>query len=91
MNKTQLVDAIAIEAQITKVDAKKFLEAFVAVTGETLKKGEKIALVGFGSFDVVSKPARVGRNPRTGAEIKIEAKKVVKFKAGAELSANVAE
>ena len=91
MNKSQLVDAIASEAQITKVDAKKALEAFISVTGETLKKGEKIALVGFGSFDVVAKPARTGRNPRTGEEIKIEAKNVVKFKAGAELSSVVAK
>ena len=91
MNKSQLVDAIASEAQITKVDAKKALEAFITVTGESLKNGEKIALVGFGSFDVVAKPARTGRNPRTGEEIQIEAKNVVKFKAGAELSAVVAK
>ncbi len=86
MNKTQLVDAIAAEAQITKVDAKKALEAFVKVTGETLKSGDKISLVGFGSYAVVSKPARTGRNPRTGASIDIAAKKVVKFKPGAELT-----
>lgn len=91
MNKSQLVDAIASEAQITKVDAKKALEAFITVTGQSLKNGEKIALVGFGSFDVVAKPARTGRNPRTGEEIQIEAKNVVKFKAGAELSAVVAK
>ncbi len=91
MNKSQLVDAIANEAQITKVDAKKALEAFITVTGASLKSGEKIALVGFGSFDVVAKPARTGRNPRTGEEIKIAAKKVVKFKAGAELSSIVAK
>lgn len=91
MNKSQLVDAIASEAKITKVDAKKALEAFVKVTGQTLKKGDKIALVGFGSFGVTAKPARTGRNPRTGAAIKIAAKKVVKFKAGAELSKVVAK
>lgn len=89
MNKSQLVDAIASEAKITKVDAKKAIEAFVKVTGDTLKTGDKIALVGFGSFGVVAKPARTGRNPRTGEAINIEAKKVVKFKAGAELSAIV--
>lgn len=89
MNKTQLVDAIAAEAKLTKVDAKKALEAFVKITGKTLKKGDKIALVGFGSFSVTAKPARTGRNPRTGAAIKIAAKKVVKFKAGAELTKTV--
>ncbi len=89
MNKSQLVDAIAAEAKITKVDAKKALEAFVKVTGQTLKAGERIALVGFGSFSVSAKPARTGRNPRTGATINIAAKKVVKFKAGAELSNDV--
>ncbi len=89
MNKTQLVDAIAAEAGLTKAQAKKALEAFIEVTGKTLKAGDKIALVGFGSFGVTEKPARPGRNPRTGATIKIAAKKVVKFKAGAELSAAV--
>lgn len=89
MNKSQLVDAIAKEAAITKVDAKKALDAFIAVTGNTLKAGDKIALVGFGSFSVTKKPGRTGRNPRTGAAIKIAPKKVVKFKAGAELSALV--
>ncbi|MFI3299719.1 MAG: HU family DNA-binding protein [Rikenellaceae bacterium] len=86
MNKTTLIEAIAAEAKITKVDAKKALEAFVTVTGQTLKEGDKISLVGFGSFSVVEKPAREGRNPRTGETISIEAKKVVKFKAGTELN-----
>ena len=89
MNKTQLIDAIAAEAELSKVQAKKALEAFVSVTGKTLKAGEKIALVGFGSFGVTEKPARTGRNPRTGATIEIAAKKVVKFKAGAELCAAI--
>ena len=83
MNKTQLVDAIAKKASITKVDAKKALDAFINVTGEALKAGDKIALIGFGSFAVAKKPGRTGRNPRTGAAIKIAAKNVVKFKAGA--------
>ena len=87
MNKTQLVDAIAKKASITKVDAKKALDAFINVTGEALKAGDKIALIGFGSFAVAKKPGRTGRNPRTGAAIKIAAKNVVKFKAGAELNA----
>ena len=89
MNKTQLVDAIAKKASITKVDAKKALDAFINVAGETLKAGDKIALIGFGSFAVAKKPGRTGRNPRTGASIKIAAKNVVKFKAGAELNALV--
>ena len=89
MNKTQLVDAIAKKASITKVDAKKALDAFINVTGEALKAGDKIALIGFGSFAVAKKPGRTGRIPRTGASIKIAAKNVVKFKAGAELNALV--
>ena len=89
MNKTQLVDAIAKKASITKVDAKKALDDFINVTGEALKAGDKIALIGFGSFAVAKKPGRTGRNPRTGAAIKIAAKNVVKFKAGAELNALV--
>lgn len=89
MNKSELIDAIAAESKLTKVDSKKALEAFVKVTGTALKKGDKIALVGFGSFSVAAKPARTGRNPRTGAAIKIAAKKVVKFKAGAELNKSV--
>ena len=89
MNKTQLVYAIAKKASITKVDAKKALDAFINVTGEALKAGDKIALIGFGSFAVAKKPGRTGRNPRTGAAIKIAAKNVVKFKAGAELNALV--
>lgn len=89
MNKTQLVDAIAKKASITKVDAKKAMDAFINVTGEALKAGDKIALIGFGSFAVAKKPGRTGRNPRTGASIKIAAKNVVKFKAGAELNALV--
>lgn len=74
MNKTQLVDAIAKKASITKVDAKKALDAFINVTGEALKAGDKIALIGFGSFAVAKKPGRTGRNPRTGAAIKIARK-----------------
>ena len=89
MNKSQLIDAIASEAGLTKVQAKKALEAFVETTGKALKSGDKIALVGFGSFSVAKKPARTGRNPRTGQAIKIAAKKVVKFKPGAELNATV--
>ncbi len=89
MNKAQLVEAMAAEAKMTKVDAKKALDAFVGATTKALKAGDKIALVGFGSFGVAKRAARKGRNPRTGKEIKIAAKKVVKFKAGSELAKSV--
>jgi len=85
-NKAELIEAIAAEAKITKADAKRALDAFVTTTTKALKKGERVALVGFGSFAVSKRAARKGRNPQTGKEIKIAAKKVVKFKAGAELS-----
>lgn len=85
MNKAQLIDAIAEKAGLTKADSKKALEAFVATVGESLKSGEKVALVGFGSFSVSERDARTGRNPQTGKMIQIAAKKVVKFKGGAEL------
>lgn len=86
MNKAELIDAIASEANLTKADAKKALDAFIGATTNTLKKGERVALVGFGSFSVSERKARTGRNPRSGKEITIPAKKVVKFKAGAELA-----
>jgi DNA-binding protein HU-beta len=89
MNKAELVDAIASEAKLTKVDCKKALDAFIKVAGEALGKGDKIALVGFGSFSVAERGARTGRNPQTGKEIKIPAKKVVKFAPGAELKSKV--
>jgi DNA-binding protein HU-beta len=89
MNKAELIDAIAKESQLTKADSKKALEAFIKATQTALKKGDKVALVGFGSFSVSKRSARTGRNPRTGAAIKIAAKKVVRFKAGSELSAKV--
>jgi len=89
MNKAELIDAIASKAEISKVDAKKALDAFVDATATALQKGDRVALVGFGSFSVSSRAARKGRNPQTGKEIKIAAKKVVKFKAGSELSGKV--
>ncbi len=89
MNKAQLIDAIAGEAGLTKADAKKALDAFVKVTGDALKKGDRVALVGFGSFGVSARSARTGRNPQTGKEIKIPAKKVIKFKAGSDLTDSV--
>jgi DNA-binding protein HU-beta len=89
MNKAELIDAIAANAELSKVDAKKALDAFIGATTGALKKGDRVALVGFGSFSVSSRAARKGRNPQTGKEIKIAAKKVVKFKAGSELSVKV--
>ena len=89
MNKAQLIDAMAASAKITKVDAKKALDGFIAATTKALKGGDRVALVGFGSFSVTKRAARKGRNPRTGKVISIAAKKVVKFKAGAELSKKV--
>jgi len=89
MNKAELIDAIASKAEISKVDAKKALDAFVDATATALKKGDRVALVGFGSFSVSSRAARKGRNPQTGKEIKIAAKKVVKFKAGSEFLGKV--
>ncbi len=89
MNKAQLIDAMAAKAGLTKADSKKALDAFIDVTSEALKAGDRVALVGFGSFSVATRSARTGRNPQTGKEIKIAAKSVVKFKAGSELSENV--
>lgn len=89
MNKSELIDAMATEAKITKADAQRALDAFMNVTTKTLKKGDRLALVGFGTFSVTKRAARNGRNPQTGKPIKIAAKKVAKFKAGAELAGKV--
>lgn len=86
MNKAELIEAIANNSGLSKADSKKALDAFIETTTSTLKKGDRVALVGFGSWSVSSRAARTGRNPQTGKEIKISAKNVVKFKAGAELS-----
>ena len=82
MNKTELVAAIAEQAELTKKDAEKALKAFVDVVTDELKKGEKVQLVGFGTFEVSERAAREGRNPQTGETMKIEASKSPKFKAG---------
>ncbi|PLX90045.1 MAG: DNA-binding protein HU [Desulfuromonas sp.] len=82
MTKTELVNAIAEKAELSKSDSEKALKAFVDTVTEALKAGDKIALVGFGTFSVGDRAARVGKNPQTGAEIKIPAAKVPKFKAG---------
>lgn len=82
MNKAELVSAMAEKAGLTNAQAKKALDAMMDATVDTLKKGDKLTLIGFGTFSVNDKPARTGRNPRTGEMIKIDAKKVIKFKAG---------
>ena len=82
MNKTEVVAAIAKEAGISKKDAENALKAFIDVVGKTLKKGGKVQLVGFGTFEVTKRVARTGRNPQTGETIKIKAAKTPKFKAG---------
>ena len=86
MNKAELIGSIAGKSGLSKADAGKALDAFVASVTESLSGGDRIALVGFGSWSVEQRDARTGRNPRTGEEIQIAAKKVVKFKAGASLS-----
>jgi DNA-binding protein HU-beta len=86
MNKTELIDKIAAGAGLSKAQAKKALDATVEAIKDALVAGDKVQLVGFGTFAVTEKPAREGINPATKQKITIAAKKVVKFKAGAELS-----
>ena len=82
MNKTELVAAISEKTELTQKDSEKALKALIDVVAEELKKGEKVQLVGFGTFEVSERAARTGKNPQTGAEIKIAACKAPKFKAG---------
>ena len=89
MNKTELVAAIANNAEISKKDAEKALKAVVDVITDELKKGEKVQLVGFGTFEVSERAARTGRNPQTGKEMTIAASKAPKFKAGKALKDSV--
>ena len=89
MNKAQLIDAIAADSSLSKADSKKALDSFIKAVAESLKKGDKIALVGFGSFSTSTRSARTGRNPQTGKTIDIAEKKVVRFKAGNELTDSV--
>lgn len=89
MNKTELVNAIAEGANLTKVDAKAALEATIAAISKALAEGDKVSLIGFGTFAITEKGARTGINPRTKETIKIPARKAVKFKAGAELADKV--
>ena len=89
MNKTELVAAIAEQAEISKKDAEKALKAFTDVVAEELKKGEKIQLVGFGTFEVSERAAREGRNPQSGETMTIAASKTPKFKAGKALKDSI--
>jgi DNA-binding protein HU-beta len=89
MNKSELIEAMASNSGLSKADSKRALEGFISATETALKSGDKISLVGFGSFSISNRAARTGRNPQTGKEIQIAAKNVVKFKAGAELSTKV--
>jgi DNA-binding protein HU-beta len=89
MNKAELIEAMAKAAECTKTQAGEALDGFINAVTVALKKGDKVTLVGFGTFSVSKRAARMGRNPQTGKEIKIAAKKVAKFKAGKELSTKV--
>ena len=89
MNKTELIEKVAKNADLAKVDAKKAVEVALDAFKDALVKGDKIQLIGFGTFSLNERPARTGINPATKQKINIPAKKVVKFKAGAELDAEV--
>jgi len=89
LNKADLVDKMASGASISKVAAEKALNACVDGIKQALKKGDTVTLIGFGTFSVASRKARVGRNPQTGSELKIPARKVAKFKAGKGLRDNI--
>ena len=89
MTKAELITAIANDAGITKVVATKALESYIGTVTKELKKNGRFGLVGFGSFSVVKRKARMGRNPQTGEEIKIKARKVIKFKPGMALTEKV--
>ncbi len=89
MNKSELVDAIADAADLSKASAGRALDAAIDAVASTLQKGDQVSLVGFGTFSVAKRAARQGRNPQTGKMIKIAAKKVAKFKAGSKLAAAV--
>ena len=86
MNKAELIEAIATSCSLTKADAGRALDATIESITKSLRKNDKVSLVGFGTFSVAKRAARNGRNPQTGTTIKIGAKKVAKFKAGLELT-----
>jgi DNA-binding protein HU-beta len=89
MNKTELINAIAEKAGLTKIDAKNALDAATSAIADALAADDKITLIGFGTFSVAEKGARTGINPRTKEKIEIPARKQVKFKAGAELNEKI--
>jgi len=91
VNKADLIDAIAKDVSIAKSAAANVIDSFIETVKRSLKKGEKVTLMGFGSWEVRERAARVGRNPQTGKEIKIKAKKVPKFNPGKELKEAVAK
>ncbi len=85
MNKAQLVEAVALDANLTKVEARKAIDAMIRVTVQALREGERLTLTGLGSFSIQQKAERVGRNPRTGAAVKIPARKVIRFRPAVEI------
>ncbi len=89
MNKAELIEKIAKDANMTKVQANEAIDSFTSAVVATLKKGDKVTLIGFGTFSVTARAARNGRNPQTGATIKIKARKVPKFKAGKDFSESI--
>jgi nucleoid DNA-binding protein len=89
MNKTELIESIAKDAGLSQADARKAVESFVATVEKSLKKGDDVALTGFGKFSVTKRGARTGRNPQTGEPVKIKASKSPKFTAGAALKTAV--
>ncbi len=89
MNKTELVDAIAKDSGLSRADSARAIDSLINTVQKTLKKGDDVAITGFGKFSVVKRGARTGRNPATGATLKIKASKAPKFTAGATLKATV--
>ena len=85
MNKAQFVEAIALDANIPKVEARKAIDAMIRVTVQSLREGERLTLTGLGTFNVQQRPERVGRTPRTGAAVKIPPRKVIKFRPSVEI------
>ena len=85
MNKAQFVEAIALDANIPKVEARKAIDVMIRVTVQSLREGERLTLTGLGTFNVQQRPERVGRNPRTGAAVKIPPRKVIKFRPSVEI------
>ena len=85
MNKAQFVEAIALDANIPKVEARKAIDAMIRVTVQSLREGERLTLTGLGTFNVQQRPERGGRNPRTGAAVKIPPRKVIKFRPSVEI------